>query len=127
MTFEEELYSYLSSHNGTIALVGDRIYPGNAPQQVTKPYCTFLKIYSDREYSHSGYSGLEHIDLQISCFSETYLQSIQIAKQVTLAIEAWTTANNNVQSALQQGTKDLYADQVELYHCAVEFSISHSF
>lgn len=127
MTFEEELYSYLSNHNGLSALVGDRIYPGNAPQQVTKPYCTSLKVFSDREYSHSGFSGLEHVDLQISCFSETYLQSIQIAKQVTLAIEAWPAANNNAQSAFQQGAKDLYANQVELYHCAVEFLISHSF
>lgn len=127
MTFEEELYSYLSSHTGLSTIVGNRIYPGNAPQQVTVPYCASLKIYSDREYSHNGYSGLEHVELQISCFSLTYLQSIQIARQVTLAIEAWPIANNKVQAAFQKGTKDLYADRVELYDCAVELLITHSF
>jgi len=127
MTFEEELSSYLLSHTSLISLVGDKIYPSDAPQRVVPPYCTFIRIFSDREYSHDGYSGLEHVDLQLSCFSKTYLQSIQVAKQVTLALEAWPTVNNNVQTALQQGSKDLYADRVELHHCAVEFSISHSF
>jgi hypothetical protein len=127
MTFEEELYSYLSSHGGLSALVGNRIYPGDAPQGVVPPYCASLKIFSDREYSHDGYSGLEHVNIQISCFSLTYLQSIQIAKLVTLAIEAWPLANNNVQAAFQKGTKDLYADRVELHDCEVEFLISHSF
>lgn len=128
MMFEEELYSYLSIHTGLSALISTRIYPnGNVPQTPTVPYCVYMQLYSERAYSHDGFSGLEEIDIQISCYATTELQSANVAKQVILALEAWPGANNNVKSAFCRGAKDLYNDQVKLNDRAVDFSITHTF
>jgi hypothetical protein len=128
MTFEEESYSYLSANAGLVALVGKRIYPnGEVPQEPTKPYCVHSRISSDRLYSHSGYSGIEDIGLQINCYSDNKLQARQVAIKVTTALEAWVAENSNVHKALRGDSKGLYDGMLELHFYMVEFSISHTF
>jgi len=127
MIFEEALYDYLSSHVGLSILIGDRVYPEPAPQLGTAPYCGYMRIDNEREYSHQGYSNMEHIDLQINCYAETKLEAIQVANQVTLALESWATVNLSVGSAFQKGLNTEYLAPVSLHCVPVDFTITHSF
>jgi hypothetical protein len=128
MTFEEQLYAYLSADTDLTALVGKRIYPeGEVPQKPGKPYCVYSRVFSDRLYSHQGFSGLEDVSLQVNCYSETALQARQVSIRLTAAMEAWITANSNAQKVLRGDSKGLYDGQLDLPFHMVEFSITHSF
>jgi len=128
MTFEEQLYNYLSADTALTALVGKRIYPeGEVPQKPGKPYCVFSRVFSERVYSHQGYSGLEDVALQVNCYSETALQARQVSIKLTTAMEAWPAANSSVGKVLRGDSKSLYDGELDLHFQMVEFSISHGF
>lgn len=120
---EEDLYSHLSTFTGLTALVGDRVYPVTAPQTVQAPFCVFFKVSDARIYSHQGFSGLERVRVQISCYAETYLEAKQVAEQVTAAMEAWLAANVKVQASFQENELDMYDSETGLYHVPVDFFI----
>lgn len=118
---EEDLYSHLSTCAGLTALVGTRVYPLMAPQKVTPPYCVYFKVSSVREYSHGGFSGLQRSRIQISCYGKTYPSVKAVAVQVIAAIESWQGVNVSVQSALPEDEIDIYHDESELFHTAIDF------
>lgn len=120
MSIEEDLYAYMSTYAGLTELVGTRIYPLVAPQNVQKPYCTYQKISTGRQYSHSGYSGLQRPRMQVSCYAETYSQAKAVAAQVVAAVEAWSAANARVQAALQENEQDFYDEETKLYYVPVD-------
>jgi hypothetical protein len=122
VSIESDLYSYLSTYAGLIPLVGDRIYPLVAPQSVQAPYCTYQKISSGRQYSHSGFSNLSRPRMQVSCFAPTYLQAKAVAIQVIAAIEAWP-GSGSVQAAFTENEQDLYDPDTKLYYIPVDFFV----
>ena len=120
MGIESDLYGYLSTYAGLTALISTRIYPLVAPQNVTKPYCTYQKISLERKYSHGGYSGLQRPRLQVSCYAETYEQSRAVADQVIAALEAWPGAAN-IQAVFIENEIDLYDPDTGLQYIPVDF------
>lgn len=121
---EEDLYSYLSTYAGLVALVDTRIYPLVGPQKVTAPYCTYQKISPGRMYSHSGFSGLSKPRMQVSCYGSTYAQVKAVAAQVIAAVEAWPGASN-IQAAFVENELDMYDPETGLYHVPVDFFVQY--
>lgn len=120
---EEDLYSQLSTYEGLTALVKTRIYPLVAPQTVQVPFCVYTKISNERQYSHGGFSNLERVRMQVSCYAETYAGTRAVVAQVIAAIAAWPAVNAKVQAALQENEVDFYDDGTQLYHLPVDFFI----
>jgi hypothetical protein len=119
---EQALYTRLSTYAGLVALVSTRIYPLVAPQNATKPYITYSRISTQREYSYSGYSNLQRVRFQISCYAETYAAAKAIAIQVMAAVEAWTA----VQAAFVENQTDLFEKETKLYHVPVDIFVWNS-
>ena len=120
------MYSYLKDYAGLAALVGDRIYPVTAPQNVALPYCVYMRVSNVREYSHAGYSTLHRARMQVTCFAESYAQVKQTAAKVIAALEAWPGADENVLAALHQGERDVYDPSTGIYYVPVDFFVWHA-
>lgn len=121
MSIETDLYTQLSTHAGLTALVSTKIYPVLAPQKVDLPYCVYLKVSNVRQYSHQGFSNLERVRLQISCFAKTYSTAKDVAAQVIAAMEAWSASS--VQAVIPDGEEDLYEEDTETYHIPLDFIV----
>lgn len=125
---ETALFQYLSAHVGLTALVGSRIYPMQAPAGAAKPCLVYTLISIDRKQSHDGYSGVQVIRMQISCFAAawetdgTTVGVKAVAAQVIAAMEAWEGATD-IQAVFPAGEQDLFEEETQLYHTPLDFEI----
>lgn len=123
MSVEIDLYAHLSIYAGLTALIDSRIYPLKAPQEVTVPYCVYQIISEQRFYSHGGFSNLSRLRMQISAYGNTELQVSQVAEQVIMSMEAWPSANANVQASQQENTFNAYEDITGLFYMPIDFFV----
>lgn len=85
-TFSEALKDLINSYSGITALIGAlptmRYYPLRLPQPpITYPAITYQIISNDLGYSHSGFSGLTDVRVQLTIWSQTFKsgEAIEIA------------------------------------------------
>lgn len=77
-TFSEALKDLLNTYSGITSLIGAlptnmRYYPLRLPQPpIIYPALTYQIISNDLGYSHSGYSGLTDVRVQITVWSQTF-------------------------------------------------------
>jgi len=117
----EDFYTRLSTYPGLVALIGDRIYPVEAPQGEKRQYCVYEQVSGGRRYSHSGYSNLQRPRMQVSCYAETYEAAKDIAAQVTAALESWFTLKTG--GNRQQNEIDMIDPATGLKVVVVDFFI----
>jgi len=89
MVIEEALYSHLAADGGVSALVGNRIYPIEAPQQAALPYLVYQRVSGPRVRSHSGPSGLASPRFQITGAAETYPSLRALMNAVRVALDGF--------------------------------------
>lgn len=124
MSLQSDLYSHLSTYAGLTALVDERIYPLVAPQGAAYPHCVYSIVSNVRSYSHGGYSGLDRVRVQISCYAQDsstgagYDMAKAVAAQVIAALENWN--NVRVQAARPENEVDLYDAQAEAHYVPVD-------
>jgi hypothetical protein len=82
---EDGLISFLKASPEVSALVGDRVYGPQAPQSVTFPYLTLLRISGPRWRVLRGTDGVAHPRIQITCWGQTYTQVKTLAEEVRKA------------------------------------------
>lgn len=80
MNFESRL-------NDVLETVGLPVYGVCAPDEVTFPYITFLKVSPGRIYSHCGYSYIARPRYQINIYARTYHGAKTAASTVLKAVE----------------------------------------
>lgn len=75
MSIDIGLYAYLSAQASITALVATRIYPGQAPENATKPYIV-LHVRTERRFpSVSGPSGMVRRRLQTNIMASSQLSA----------------------------------------------------
>jgi hypothetical protein len=131
MYVEHALLKHLIAQTALTALVGERIYYVNAPQDVETPYIVFFKVSATRERSLTGTSHLVTSRFQFSIFSETYYEAKQIAEQIQLALQDKNNeiigGTGGVRVSIQyDNEQDLYESEAGLYHIPVEYLIDYN-
>lgn len=131
MYVEHALLKHLLAQAALSALVGERIYYVNAPQDVRTPYIVFFKVSATRERSLTGTSHFVNSRFQFSIFSETYYEAKQIAGQIQLALQDKNNeiigGDNGVRVSIQyDNEQDLYESESGLYHIPVEYLIDYN-
>jgi hypothetical protein len=106
---EGAVYDILSDAAGVSALVGTRIYPMFAPQDVALPAIAYQRVSGGREYSHSGDSSLLRPRLQVLCIDDGYAGAKALAAAVTAALSAHSGTHGNVE--VQASFLDAEADE----------------
>lgn len=131
MYVEHALLKHLQAQTALAALVGERIYYVNAPQDVQTPYVVFFKVSATRVRSLTASSHLVNARFQFSVFSETYYEAKQIAEQIQLALQDKNNeiigGDNGVRVSIQyDNEQDLYESESGLYHIPVEYLIDYN-
>lgn len=89
MSAETAVYTRLTTHAGTAALIGTRCYPLRLPQKPVLPAVVYQRISSS---GRAGTSDRRVVRYQFSCWASTYAGVKALAEQVRDALEYYADA-----------------------------------
>ena len=113
---EIDLVAHLKSDVALTNLIGARIYPLVAPQNVVKPYITYQVINGNNNQCFSGGIYQKDIRFQIDCWSLKYSEVKAISEAVVKRLEGFKSSNNiNV--------IDGYESETLLYRQLIDFKL----
>jgi len=81
------LYNLLSAHAPLVALVGDQIYPVQAPQEKEDPVVIYGIVSQKGEHDKSRLSTEDWIEVEVLVYSKDYDKLHQICKEVRAALD----------------------------------------
>lgn len=122
MSIDQAVYETLGQYAGLSALVGARIYPEVAPQDVARPYVVWQEISRTPEGDLDGTvssSGLENVHVQVTCWATTRLSADAVRAQARLAMEAATQFKAFASALRSLG----YESDTKLHGAQADFSI----
>ena len=104
------IYTRLTGHAGTTALVSTRVYPNTAPQDATLPYVVYEQESARRLETFGGSSGNARAVVEIAAWDETYDGARALGEQIRLALEGFsgTVASVVIDYVTLDGDRDEY-------------------
>jgi hypothetical protein len=88
MTIQSDLFAALGQYAGLSALVGTRIYPDVAPEDVVRPYVVWQEVATVPVNGIDGHHSLNNYRIQIVSLDTTALRARAVAVQVRAAMAA---------------------------------------
>lgn len=76
----------LSNASSVTAIIGTKFFPVNAPQQETNPFLVYGITDTDNTSSKDK-TIMDAVQVEIHCYSKTYIMAQEISYQVRLALE----------------------------------------
>lgn len=124
MSIESVLYDRASNFAGLSALVGSRIYPNLQPQNVADKSVTFRRISSQRVSAMGADTGLVRARYQFDAWADNYDDARAIADQLRLCFQRWnTTVGTVVQDVYLLNDVELYEDDTQTHHVAIDLDV----
>lgn len=124
MSFETDLKAHLASSSEIAAIVGARIFPVIAPENVSHPCVTYSVVGGDPHSSLDGFtSGTTRYVVQVDCWAKSFnaVMNLALAVRDQLAQNAAT-----FRSVLQEfPLLDDYEPQTKIYRRAVQVACWH--
>jgi hypothetical protein len=90
MSIRGGLISLLTGESTISAIVGSRVYMGNAPQSAKLPYIVLTQNGSQENIALDGTGALRFVDFDIDCKSETSAQAETLGKTVRQYLDDYT-------------------------------------
>lgn len=130
MDIETAIMTLLRATTGVTALVGDRIYFVQSPQDTGKPYIVISKVDAPRLHSHEGADGIAHPRFQFSIFDEHYGDCKAVAAAIQAALQGYSGTMGGaggvaVNGVFYEDENDFYEESSGLYHVACDYIIWH--
>lgn len=125
---QELIYTRLSGFAGLSALVGNRIYPKNLPQDAVRPAIVYQLIAQETPQPQQvvGATDLIRARYQFDCWADTFRAARNVRDQLRLALKRWQTAGPPVvQVAFALSEIDLFEDDTRLFNCSADFEINY--
>ena len=113
MSIETALYTTLTTDSGVTSLCSTRVYPGFAPQSVTRPYVVYQVVSGDRLSTIAGTGDAQRKRIQVSCFGDIYSSAKATVNAVISALEG---------SGYQLAVYDYYNPDTQLHTSIVDWS-----
>jgi len=123
---EVALKTRLGSFAGLTALVGAKVFPAGVAQQgAVFPYCTYMRVSSERDPMMGVDSGLVRGRYNVTSFADTYAGVKAIAEQVRLALARYraTVGGVEIQDIYIENEADFYDDNVQAFYIASDFEV----
>lgn len=123
MSIQSAVYERLTTHSGTAALVGARVYPQVLPQTPTYPAITYQRVSGGNMQSLAGPTGLGHPRVQIDCWAKTQAAVLALAKQVRIAFDGWngSAGGVTVRACMFDQERDFYEPETSDYRVSMDF------
>lgn len=129
---EEGFVSFLRALPAFTAFVGAdqdcRLYPaGGAPDDARSPYVTYRKVSGPRDQTHGG-SSLAHPRVQLSCWSDDYLEAKRIARVIGDAVNGYRGAMGGISRAAAEvdNEVDLFVPEEKRHQVIVDVLLWHA-
>lgn len=124
MALEDALYTRLTGHAGTAALVGTRVYPNVLPQGVTFPCVSYRRVSGVREHAMGADPQNVESTVQVDCWATTYAGVKALYTQVFQALTRYRLAGtfDDVFAGVPQ---DLYESEKDLHRVRIDFTVYH--
>lgn len=87
---EQDIITSLGGDSTLTALVGSRIYPLSRPQGDPLPAIVYQRIATTPLNSINGFSRLDAVRIQFSCYAKTLLAAKELAEALRSAMDADT-------------------------------------
>ena len=123
MDIREMVAQRLLNNTTLTAITGTSIYRNRLPDTLKPPHVIITLITKERVMNHDGYSGLSAATVQISCFSASQDQAIEMDDIVTESMESWP--GDGVEDSFYDGEDDIFEQATRIYHIPVDFRISY--
>lgn len=120
MTLADAIFTALQADAALVALVKDRVYPVNGPDNPVAPYIIWQGVGSDPGAVHSGATGATERLIQFACFDETAEGAIAIREALIAAIDGVTLGNGD-NGTLEDDNRDDFDEVAQLYRCDADF------
>lgn len=128
----DAIYYILSNAAGVTAITSTRIYPLQAPQNVTRPYITYQRISTERDGSLDGPNGLVSASVQVDCWATTNDAARALADAVRLAFDDYrgSAASTIIQGVFLKQDFDNWEQELAggeslLHRVTLEFNVWH--
>jgi hypothetical protein len=123
VSLETELYSRLTGYSDLNAKVGSRVYPGYLTQNAALPALSYRRVSADREHAMGSDPEMAHVAMQVDVWARTYKEARETAEEVRRALQRWSTST--VQDTFIDNDTDLYEDENEIHHVAMDFTMHY--
>lgn len=122
---EKALVNRLNNYSGLTALVGSRVYPLVAPNNVMRPYIVYQKISGPQVHTMGQDPGLQYPRFQFSCWGETYSSVKAVGAQVKAALSDYsgTLLGVVIQRIIFENILDSYEADTGLFGCRLDFLV----
>lgn len=129
MSIEESIFYRMASFAGLSAIVGNQIYPIQAPSSAQPPYLAYWRVSNPTEWlMGSSTSDILEPRFQVDCFSTSFSQVRAIARQVRGALDKWGGTTGGVvvirSDVVNEG--DGYDWDLKRYQSFVEIEVQHT-
>ena len=88
MTFQSDLYSAVTGYAGLSTLVGTRVYPNDAPPDVTTPFIIYYEFATPREQTMNCDIAVSKPRIQYSIYADTYADALAVGDALRSALTA---------------------------------------
>lgn len=113
---ESDLVTHLKADTALASLIGTRIYPMTAPQNVVKPYITYQVISDNSNQCMEGAIYQSDVRFQLDGWSTKYSEVKAIKTAVINAILGFKSSNSI-------SVMDDYEDETLLYRQMIDFKL----
>lgn len=113
---EADLYTHLKNSVAVSALVGTRIYPKVAPQNVARPYIVYHVISDVSNQCLGGGVYQNQVRVQIDCWSEKYSEVKSMKQAVKDSLIGF-------KSSSEIYSMDDYEPETKLFRELIDFKI----
>ena len=113
---ESDLYFHLKNDVAVNDLVGGRIYPKVAPQNVKTPYLVYSEMFSQDNQCVGGNIYQTDVRFQVDCWSKKYSKVKALKKAVKDSLVGF-------KNSYAISTMDDYESQTKLYREMIDFKI----
>lgn len=123
MTHLEAVRTELVASPEVTALVGTRIYPAVAPQNVVAPFVVLTTVSSTptNAMSELASTRLNVARVQVDCYSKSYVEVHQVASAIDAVLANLTRPDL---TAIQEVSSDLYDDETQLRRVSTDYLVA---
>lgn len=86
MSFQEELFTHLTTDAGLATLIGTRLYPGHAPQDPALPFVIYYEFANPIEQGFGNVVQVERPRIQYSVYGEDYEDCLGVVSALKAAL-----------------------------------------
>jgi hypothetical protein len=128
-TIEQAIVTRLKDADALYALVSNRVFAVEGPQDIKKPFIVFTLVSAPRAKNSQGPSYVAMSRYQFDCYATTTTACKNIAEKLRLALDGWRdlSADVAVKGCSLQGAREFLEPDTDpkLYRTSMDFIFTH--